>query len=271
MTSGAIPRGGRRVATRRLVGDFAVATALGVVLGLLGPFGSFFNGPVWQRVGYWTTMAWLGVAVFGLCGWLVPSLARARRTGFATLCAYTVISSAPLGGVSWLIATAIWPRLRRAPGLTPLVWYWESLAITALYVILFAVLERRRPDRAAPAVAPAPPSGLLGAAPSEVLCLQMEDHYVRIHTAAGSRLVLATMAQAVTALGRTPGLRVHRSWWVADKAVAAAAADGRNLRLTLTNGLSAPVARSSVAAVREAGWLRSADGERPLADERLFG
>ena len=79
---------------------------------------------------------------------------------------------------------------------------------------------------------------------------------MRIHTAGGSRLVLATLAQAMAALGRAPGLRVHRSWWVADKAVAGAVAEGRNLRLVLVNGLSAPVARSAVAAVRAAGWLQ---------------
>jgi len=80
---------------------------------------------------------------------------------------------------------------------------------------------------------------------------------VRVHTAGGSRLVLATLSQAIAALGPTPGLRVHRSWWVAERAVRDAVADGRNLRLILVNGVSAPVARSSVAAVREAGWLGS--------------
>ena len=86
----------------------------------------------------------------------------------------------------------------------------------------------------------------------------MEDHYVRVHTDAGSRLVLATLTQAIAALGRQPGLRVHRSWWVASQAVAGVAADGRKLRLRLANGISAPVARSAVAAVRQAGWLPAA-------------
>jgi hypothetical protein len=123
--------------------------------------------------------------------------------------------------------------------------------VTAVFALVWwrrwSPAAERRPQAAAP--------GLLGASPAQVLCLQMEDHYVRVHTAAGSRLVLATLSQAVEALGRTRGLRVHRSWWVAEQAVAGAVADGRNLRLVLVNGLNAPVARSSVAAVREAGWL----------------
>jgi DNA-binding LytR/AlgR family response regulator len=83
----------------------------------------------------------------------------------------------------------------------------------------------------------------------------MEDHYVRVHTADGSRLVLATLNQAMTAIGNADGLQVHRSWWVARKAVVRAVSEGRNLRLQLVNGLTAPVARSAVAMVREAGWL----------------
>jgi DNA-binding LytR/AlgR family response regulator len=83
----------------------------------------------------------------------------------------------------------------------------------------------------------------------------MEDHYVRVHTARGSRLVLATLGQAISAVGAVEGLQIHRSWWVARKAVARPLVDGRNLRLELSNGVSAPVARASVASVRAAGWL----------------
>ena len=92
----------------------------------------------------------------------------------------------------------------------------------------------------------------------------MEDHYVRIHTARGSTLLHVPMAVAVAALAGRPGLRVHRSWWVAKTAVANAVQDGRNLRLVLTNGLHAPVARSQVAAARHAGLLaRHHDAGQP--------
>lgn len=51
--------------------------------------------------------------------------------------------------------------------------------------------------------------------------------------------------------------------------------EGRNLRLILTNGLNAPVARASVAAVREAGWLdrrsEPANSDGVLAGGELFG
>ena len=109
-------------------------------------------------------------------------------------------------------------------------------------------IRRRAPDR--------PRTwGLLGVSPAEVLCLQMEDHYVRVHTRGGSRLVMATLGQAITALDGAEGLQVHRSWWVARRAVAHARRQGRNLRLELVNGIVAPVARAGVASVRAAGWI----------------
>jgi DNA-binding LytR/AlgR family response regulator len=107
---------------------------------------------------------------------------------------------------------------------------------------------------------------LLGADPRDVLCLQMEDHYVRVHTRPGSHLVLTTFGQAQEAMVPVTGLRVHRSCWVADTAVAAAARDGRNLRLILVNGASVPVARTSVADARARGWLREPRRAETAAD-----
>jgi len=56
-------------------------------------------------------------------------------------------------------------------------------------------------------------------------------------------------------LSRVEGLQVHRSWWVARRAIAGVERDGRNLRLKLIDGETAPVSRASVAKLRAAGWL----------------
>lgn len=231
----------------------AVATTIGLFLGLLGPFGSFLNGPFWSLLAYWVALSWLGFAVFGGGTAVILRRLGARPRAWAAIALFVLAASVPFGLISWTFATSLWPRLRQVPGLTPLVWYLEGLAITVPQVALFAFIRSRRGGAAGRP--PPPAAGLLGAAPAEVLCLQMEDHYVRVHTVRGSSLVLATFGQAIAALNGAPGLQVHRSWWVAERAVVGAVADGRNLRLALTNGLSAPVARSAVATVRQAGWL----------------
>jgi len=88
-----------------------------------------------------------------------------------------------------------------------------------------------------------------------LLALEMEDHYVRAHAAAGSALILLRMRDAVAELGDVDGLQVHRSWWVARSAIERIARDGRAVTLQLKGGLRAPVARNSLPMLREAGWL----------------
>lgn len=231
--------------------DLGVATAVGVFLGLVGPFGSYLNGPVGVRVAYWLGSVWLGALVFGTAVRIV--LAR-RMTPAATAVAIVILAgllSLAFAGVVSVAAPMVWPNVK---GFGYWDWYRQVIVISTPLALGYALLDRAREARAG--ATPIPPAeSLLGAPPAEVLCLSMEDHYVRVHTASGSRLVLATLAQAMAALKGAAGLQVHRSWWVAEKAVARAVADGRNLRLELVNGVTAPVARTSVAAVRAAGWL----------------
>jgi DNA-binding LytR/AlgR family response regulator len=238
--------------------DFAVATGAGLFFGLIGPFGSYLNGPVWQRVGFQLVCFWMGVLVYGTGVRLVLQLRLPRPWPWAAIVAMTAVLTAPFSQIVAAFGRALWPFLARQGAFE---WYLQGLT-TAEPVVLgmtLLIARRRRTAEARQAAqAPTPVAahdGLLGVAPSEVLCLQMEDHYVRIHLRAGSRLVPATLSQAVAALGGREGLQVHRSWWVASRAVVQAEAHGRNLKLRLTNGVLAPVARSAVPAVRAAGWI----------------
>ena len=237
--------------------DLAIATVCAIFLGLIGPFGSYLNGPAWQRVAFQLACFWSGILLYGS---LIRVVLRFQLRPWMTWTAIVLgvaILTVPFQIWTAWIGVSIWPFLRR---LGPLDWYVQGL-ITALPVVLgFTLLlqARRHKRQQAKEADDAPPTafGLLGAPPFAVLCLQMEDHYVRVHHIAGhSRLVLATFNQAMTALGTADGLQVHRSWWVARKAVVRVVTEGRNLRLQLVNGITAPVSRSAVAMVREAGWL----------------
>jgi hypothetical protein len=89
----------------------------------------------------------------------------------------------------------------------------------------------------------------------DLLALEMEDHYLRIHTALGSDLILLRLRDALAELDPARGRQVHRSWWVAEGAVASAERDPRRPILVLRNGLRVPVSRSFRDRVKEAGWL----------------
>ena len=239
--------------TRGLGMDLAVMTFGALFLALIGPFGSYLGTPLWQRILFQLICFWTGTIAFGLAvrfilrRWPTPS-----RYLPATIVVVALINL-PFSRLTKVLGGAMWPVVRRVG---PVEWYLQGL-VTAEAAMLILVWLRVRQWRATGDAPPeiastAPP---LGVRPDDVLCLQMEDHYVRVHDATGSRLILTTMSQAIAALGGKPGVQVHRSWWVARTAIARAEWEGRNLRLRLANDLVVPVARSAVARVREAGLL----------------
>ncbi|GBQ12872.1 LytR/AlgR family two component response regulator [Swaminathania salitolerans LMG 21291] len=102
--------------------------------------------------------------------------------------------------------------------------------------------------------------------PERIDALQMEDHYIRCHLIAGSRLVHGVFRDALARQSGCDGLQVHRSWWVARRAVSRWDGTPRSLRLHLRNGLTVPVARAQVARLREAGWLEAERGDEGVSD-----
>lgn len=235
--------------------ELIASGVIGVLLGVMGPFGSYLNGPTWERIAYWGGAALIGTLVYGAAMRRVLALGLRGVAGWAALGLATLVITVPFAFATWQAAHGLWPELHEAPEVTPSAWFLQVLLVAALFATISAAFHAHRRRVGGRSEPPRTAPGLLGAAPHEILCLQMEDHYVRVHTAGGSRLVLTTLSQALQALDGAQGLRTHRSWWVARRAVASAVLDSRNLRLELTNGLTVPVARSAVAAVRSAGWI----------------
>jgi len=241
--------------------DFAVALAIGLFVGVLGPYGSYLNGAPGVRVFHFMVCFCVGTLIFGVLQRLaVAGGARWRIPAWLTIGAALLVGSALLAVfISWL-ATTLWPYLTGR--ISPLEWYLQCLFLSGP-VLSFVVVRRVLKARPRAADTPSPPSpsppspssSLPAPAPGEVICLRMEDHYVRVHTATRSRLVAGPFERVIAGLGAVEGMRVHRSWWVARTAVVGVVADGRNLRLALRGDLFAPVSRASVARLREAGWL----------------
>jgi len=104
------------------------------------------------------------------------------------------------------------------------------------------------------------PTGLADRLPprlgtGRLIALEAEDHYLRIHSDLGRDIISMRMVDAVTLLDTTPGARVHRSWWVARKAVEGSSSiDGRAM-LRLATGLAVPVSRLTRPALAAQGWF----------------
>lgn len=89
-----------------------------------------------------------------------------------------------------------------------------------------------------------------------LLALKAEGHYLQVYTDAGSDLILYRLSDALLEVGTADGAQVHRSWWIASRAVA----ETRHRdRVELVNGVEVPVSRSFRVTARQRGWLSSAD------------
>jgi len=269
----------RAPAARRVVIDLAIMTAVGLFLAITGPFGSIEMPIAWRLV-TWLGFAYAGYAIYRPMGFLVDRAEAALELPRPALWfAATLIGTVPMALLVWI--TGHLPPPIPLPGLEEaLLHYFYVFVIGGGVVALFHAIRAhgsavddpgaspgkrldtamvdQDPDHAiSTSLASANP--LLDQLPaqlgSEVIALEMEDHYVRVHTALGSDLVLMRMRDAVACLVDSDGKRVHRSWWVARGAVEDVKREGRNVRLVLPRGIEAPVARAQVAELRDAGWF----------------
>lgn len=266
---------------RQVVIDVAVLVVIGLVLAVLAPLGSNYM-PLAHRIAYWVSMALAGYVLYKPIGALiVPLSTRLDLPEWFMWGASVAVATVPMATLVWIVNAGAGPV--PIPSLeVALVHYAAVLVVGAIITLLFNLLPATRsgqvgpgPDAAATLASastsafatlvtapelPAPlPNPLFDQLPpelgSEIIALEMEDHYVRVHTALGSALVLMRLRDAMALVGEIEGMQVHRSWWVARAAVDDVLRDGRNVRLKLARDLEAPVARANVAALRDARWI----------------
>ena len=247
-------------------------TLAGLGFGLSGPFGSY-DGNFFYRLTYWTSLFWIG-SIVAWCG-AATALAKGPKAGFPpsfSIVAIIIIACVPLAMLDATITSLFWPL--RASSIKALEWYGLTLGVTLPWAILLVWIELGGLKRFGP-IAEMAPDGPEAAATSgssiphnasdgpglpdhilsSAMCLQMEDHHIRVHTQGRSYLHYGVMRQVVGAIDESRGLQVHRSWWVERNAVEAWYKDDRTVTLVLKNGLHVPVARNRVAKLRSAGWL----------------
>ena len=254
---------------RQVIVDLSVLVAIGLVLGVLAPLGTGYMSLA-GRMAYWVSLAVAGYLFYKPIGDIVLRLGRVLDLpAWSLWTASVLIASIPMAWLVWLVNGEGTPDLEAA-----LAHYLSVCVVGAVITLMFNLLpatktigtqhgdEHEPPDGSSAVSAPPrtehhprfldrlPPA--LG---TDLIALEMEDHYVRAHTALGSELVLLRMRDAVAELEGVEGEQVHRSWWVARGAVADVQREGRNVRLVLDNGLEAPVSRANVARLKDAGWF----------------
>ncbi len=74
--------------------------------------------------------------------------------------------------------------------------------------------------------------------------IEAQEHYVRVVTTRETRMALYRFSDAIRDMPDSLGMQVHRSHWIAYKAVEGLLKDGQNLKLNLSDNETVPVSRS---------------------------
>lgn len=226
----------------------------GLAIGLTGPFASYIDMGVPQRIGHFTVC----VSVIGSAA-LVVSYLVARRffQGYWPLwAALAVDMMLVIPG-----AAVVWTSLRFfAPDVVthvePVHLLWQNLLMALIFRALSLLASWRRIGEGRhteqPLHDPGGDAGFRANLPfelraSRVLSLSAEDHYLRVHTPSGEALIHMTLAAATELL--TDGFQIHRSHWVARDAIKSLG----TAKVELITGLSLPVSRHRSKAFQQ--WI----------------
>ncbi len=246
---------------------YILAVVIGALMAILAPLQTNFI-PFWPRLAYWQILMLSGATIGLGVTEMVERWGRLRRWPWIEVPVIGVLIALPLtlivmGAGAMFFGTQGTGVFRFSFnfGVTALI----SVAITALSHVIhtsnrpaIASIVEALPSTVEPATEnsrftqrlPLPLRS------QQVIALQAEDHYLRVHLAGGeSTLILMRLSDAIAELSADQGAQTHRSWWVARESVRnVTKADGR-ATLTLDGGVEAPVSRSFYKALNDAGWL----------------
>ena len=259
---GASPIAGLLALPRRLVGadwlrTYAIALGAAVLLCFTGANGTAVL-PVWPRLAYWLILMLSGTVIAQACdAWLD----RVLRIGlWQQVVLMTVVITPPITVIVWLVSAAFSGTAPNLAFLLPTV--PPVLLISACMSTLHATVNREPQQSHEHPEAPAVVPGEAFRArldfkyrQAEIFALSAEDHYLRVHTAAGETLILMRLYDAITELDGIEGTQIHRSWWVAKGAVIDVSRGDGKIDLVLKSGLRAPVSRRYQKALKADGWL----------------
>lgn len=258
-------------------------TLLTVVVGFLGPFGTYIGTSLVERVGEWGQLLLGAYVLVRPWIWALQRIARGTSLPADPLALWGVAAfSLPMAMVWRSVGQDAY---RALDGYAELLPFALLCALAVLAAVRWAQaasdrLVNRAPAHSGPAApetdAPPPsdhgdparsmpPTAAIAGPPllsrlspafdTPIVALQSEDHYVRVHGRTGSELLLMRLRDAIGEMAGSPGEQVHRSWWVARCGVAGTSRAGRTWHIRLLNGQLAPVARESIHRLRTSGFL----------------
>lgn len=226
-------------------------TAMIAILTVTGPFSTLESFAFAPRLVYWASIS-LFTFPMGLAS-SVFFASLANQTGIPVLLSRLlggIIGGVPIGAFVFLANKyIIGDNLESIYDLLRLTGY--AATISAAVAIIYYLVETERNKRASdPATSTKPKaintpffSRLPHELGKDIISLQAQDHYIKVTTTRGSEMILVRLADAEQELENIPGIRVHRSWWVATRHVTKKYRYQGKLMLELSNQTTVPVSR----------------------------
>ena len=244
----------------RLPQSWLVLGAVSVVMGLVGPFGTF-EMTLLPRLAYWIAVVTGTTAIGTLVELTVAEAIGTRLPGPLAAGIGGAVAGVPIALAVWAFNALVFSGDGEAISLWLLLGYCVPIAA----VVTAAGNGLRRPAPGQPS--PNAPAEMAATAPPPLLerlprpqrgrliHLAVSDHYVEVTTEKGTSLVLMRLSDAIKETEPVMGLQVHRSHWVALDAVRRGLRQGGKPVLELETGALVPVSRTYLDAVRAAGLL----------------
>ncbi len=269
---------------QRLLRGLVIGGVAAGLLAFMGAMGTNF-APLGTRFAFWAAVVLPGSVLGFVMQTAVSAWGGLAGLRWAEVALVALLVSLPHSFVV-IVASALFFGIGE---ITPLLVVNFWLAVFVVTLVLTAINRLAATDEphslapplSAPALAfpeaasagPVPPSSeaappaLLPQVPAllaeklapplrcgQLIAIEAEDHYLRIHTDCGSDLVLMRMSDACALMEDAAGLRVHRSWWVAQAAVEGQSRSGSRVELAVTGGLAVPVSRALHRTLRDPAW-----------------
>lgn len=239
-----------RIFGNRILSGLLTPILAGVVLAILAPFGtSYFAVPI--RFIYW-----IGLTLAGGLGAMAVDIILRKKAPNTSVWIWAALQSA---GATLAVAPFVF-GLHAQTGFLSILMTLFYIWVVAIVITAFGQLSGRMSQ---PAIAETggpkrPP--LLDRLPPKfrdaaLYAISSEDHYVRIHSAAGEHMLLMRLSDAEDLAMPLIGLKPHRSWWVAEAGVESVSKSGGKTSITLKSNAEVPVSREGAKRVREAGWV----------------
>jgi len=243
----------------------SAAIALGLFMAFLGGFGTQQALSPTGRLLFWVSLVVTGYLLALAAGRLIGP--RPQNVIVRTI-AIALLSGLPQTFiVSWALVQ-VRPGRVITVGNLPMLFLTVVIVQTVIVAVQSWILLRETgsADSTPPGKdrAQQPPGRIPRVLRGELVALESEDHYVRIHHRSGSTLILHRFSDAIAELDSREGLQVHRSWWVASGAVAGSFIRSGKRWLKLSNGMEIPVSRTHLRRVVEQNWPRVV---APVSDE----